>query len=203
MSAWPEAVWLKQQVANLLDIKDLQQEISDLEAIASNLSKETNKFINNEFFTTIIPEEKFSSFTIDQQNIINFRDDVIKVNSATVFLTTESSFDIETSLKLRFKGLKDTSWFLNTNETPQLPQDRVVYYINFTIDSQSYTGLQITTSTITGLTGENDSIIFYNANEGGWSSDIDFSNITFIDGIDIANSSLISWLYANGSLKED
>lgn len=119
MSAWPEAVWLKQQVANLLDIKDLQQDIKTLEDQLDN-------FINNEFFTIIIPESDFTQFEVrsyedvtqDPFNI-NFKN-IIKLNSATVFLTDDTNKNnIDLTLRKKYfdigkilpvSDLTDTFW---------------------------------------------------------------------------------------------
>lgn len=207
MSAWPEAVWLKQQIAGLLEIKDLEQQIGELETTANALSNEINTFINNEFFTTIIPEANFQSFTIDQQDI-DFKNDIIKVNSATVFLTTNSSSDIETSLILRFKkipvlDLSNTTWFLDTTKEPQsLPEEIMeAYELNFIINSQSYKNLYLSPGLILGRTLGDDYITFYG--ENGWNSDIDLSNIHITEGSDATNISLISWFNLNGGLKEE
>ncbi len=53
MSAWPEAVWLKNQISNLLALKDV-------ESLLNELNKKVKKFVDeNNFWTSVIPETMF------------------------------------------------------------------------------------------------------------------------------------------------
>ena len=229
MSAWPEAVWLKQQIANLLEIKDLEQQIGELEITAKQLSQEINDFVNNEFFTTIIPEDNFQSFTIynyieGEQQEIDLKNDIIKVNAATVFLTndtpSEADTDINKSLRIKLKkgipvyNLAHTVWFLATEseEKPTLFEGQ--YLINFTIgeEEKNYQLLnfyvnhfaeieQITQ--IRAMDSNYSYDVLYDVNEGWKKEDFDLSTISITGGFKATDKDLISWFCLNGGLKEE
>ena len=214
MSAWPEAVWLKQQIAGLLEIKDLESDIVRVE-------KEINDFVNDEFFTTIIPEANFEGFNIYnyedlESQTIDLKNDVIKVNAATVFLTNSSDDDIDKSLKARLKGIPiddmtNTTWLLDTNKLPERITEQQSYDINFIVNNYDFEdnnraaqGLQINNNVVEiKFIGaqESDDVQIY-SKENGWNSNINLSSLTFTSGTDVTSLPLISWFCLNGRLRE-
>ena len=111
MSAWPEAVWIVDQIQSNINLNiDFERDLEQFDNSLSQMEKIVNNFVNNSLFTTIINEGKWSDNSyIQTENTRIPIKETLAVNGATVFVADSISDweTIENKIKNRYNNLNN------------------------------------------------------------------------------------------------